>query len=254
MTVLNSNPLRHFDFEVPGFREFAARPAARFPYADEVLRDAPLVYWRLNDAGPAATLDASGHGHDGVVAGDVMFQIAGALTADGDGAIRLTGDGSHIELASGVVPIGAAARTFEAWVYIEATPAADTLLSHGLAEPGRGVNLHLTADEATVDVGGHRIGATGLTFVGWHHLAWTFPGPDHDSSAWQLWIDGQKAVIATLSGSPRMLDTADAPLRLGRHLSTSTGWSGRIDEFAIYDRALSGPRLAAHRNRAKAIR
>lgn len=254
MTVLNGNSLRHFDFQVPDYREFTARPAARFAYADEVLRDGPRVYWRFNDVGPTTVLDASGHGYDGAAVGDVAFGVDGALTADGDRAIRLDGDGGHIELAAGAAPMGAAARTFELWLHIEADPAADTLLSHGIAQQGRSVSLHATWEEMAVDVGGHRIGATGLTLAGWRHLAWTFPGPGHDSSAWRLWIDGQSVAASTLAGAPQVMDTADAPLRLGRHLSTSAVWSGRIDEFAIHDRALPGPRLAAHWSRARAIR
>jgi hypothetical protein len=254
MEMVNTNRLRHFDFEVPDYREFAALPAARFPYIDEVLRDGPLVYWRLNDAGPAAVTDTSKHSYDGVVGGHVEFLVGGALTADGDRAIRLAGDGGHIELAAGIAPTGAAARTFELWLFVDATPAADTLLSHGIAQAGRAVSLHVAAEETAVDVDGHRVGAAGLELAGWHHLAWTFPGPGHDSSAWRLWIDGHATAVTTMSGSPQAMDTADGLLRLGRHLSTSAGWAGRIDEFAIYDRALPGPRLAAHWSRANAIR
>jgi Concanavalin A-like lectin/glucanases superfamily len=80
----------------------------------------------------------------------------------------------------------------------------------------------------------------------WHHLAYTI-----DGSAKQqvLYVDG----IQVASGStPGPVAYGAQPLLLGRgHSGTPTGgvpvsfFHGRIDEAAIYNRALSGAEIAS---------
>lgn len=254
MKPTNLNPTRHYDFQVDDWRPFSDGPQFRHTYAAEVRRDRPVGYWRMGDSGPATLTDQSDHGHDAVAIGTVSFHTSGPLLADGNHAVTLVGDGSHLEMPAAAVPAGDSARSFAGWFQVATTPAADTFMSCGLDASGRAVTIDISTSTIAIDVVGHRLHASGLTLTGWHHIALSFAGPGHDSSAWQLWMDGEPVALTTAAGTPVAMDTAPGVLRVGRHLTTAAGWSGDIDEWAVFDKVLPGPRVRAHYLRALADR
>src|SRR5438128_8433098 len=58
--------------------------AATSAYATAVLADAPIAYWRLDEAAGNTMSDASGHNHAGTYTGAVAHSQTGALIGDTD--------------------------------------------------------------------------------------------------------------------------------------------------------------------------
>jgi hypothetical protein len=80
-----------------------ARPlAAQAPSAYEkaVLAKKPVAYWRLGDAKGPTAADRTGNGHNGTLHGTPNLQEPGAIKGDPDGAIKLDGMRSYIEIPS----------------------------------------------------------------------------------------------------------------------------------------------------------
>lgn len=82
--------LKHADFEVPGFGEFAAPPVAVPAYTDAVLAFSPTAYWRMSESvGP--TLADQTAAHPLTLTGAYVLSQAGAIKTDTDAALHLTG-------------------------------------------------------------------------------------------------------------------------------------------------------------------
>lgn len=122
----------------------------------------------------------------------------------------------------------------------------------------RGPDGHDTADGDHLGLGGtHREGEAGkLLFYngdrlkevlvgktvirpgGWHHLAMA-----RDGERVRVWLDGRldidgKAAACAASRGPQVF--------LGGRNDGFAGFEGRIDEVAVYDRALDGAEVARH--------
>src|SRR5262245_44867665 len=72
-------------------------------YAETVLEDAPLAYYRLDEAGGGIAADSSGHGNDGrllTTGGTIVFGQSGALTDGTSLAAHFTGQGQAGDLSS----------------------------------------------------------------------------------------------------------------------------------------------------------
>lgn len=70
--------------------ELTPEAATSTTYADEVLADSPLFYWRLNEsAGSTRVEDSSPHAIGGTITGTVNFGQTGALTSDSDYAVSM---------------------------------------------------------------------------------------------------------------------------------------------------------------------
>ncbi|MFV1968603.1 MAG: right-handed parallel beta-helix repeat-containing protein, partial [Pirellulaceae bacterium] len=80
----------------------------------------------------------------------------------------------------------------------------------------------------------------------WSHVVGTY-----DGSSARLYLNGE--LVAT-----RRMDTpinhSTAPLRIGQGVGSNSTWPGKLDEVAIYDRALSLEQIRLHHRRPPAIR
>ncbi|MCC7408779.1 MAG: LamG domain-containing protein [Phycisphaeraceae bacterium] len=230
---------------VAGWGEFRHGPRLRWSYVAEVLRDGPAMYLRLGEAAGGVALDASGQGRHGSYQGGVLLRQQGALAGDGDWAVRLS-DGAYVTLAGEGLPLGAAARTIEAWVEVDEMDGGGCLLAYGQDGAGEGCTVLVAEEGVSVDCGGHVWGATGVDVTGWHHVAAVWDGLCATSEGWRIYWDGQALACATLSGTAVMMQTASGAGFLGRGLDGGTGWRGWVDEVAVYEGALSAARVAAH--------
>lgn len=65
-------------------------------YAEIILADRPLGYWKLDETAGAIARDSSGKGHDGKIQGGV--QLGGAGIAPGNHSAGFDGATGHVEL------------------------------------------------------------------------------------------------------------------------------------------------------------
>ena len=211
-----------------------------------------VIYYDFEGFGNnLSVLDKSGRGHNATVI-DNVSGLAGAGVRSSE-ACQVTGDGSYLDLDGSNFPtedIPTTAFTLAYWVKPEDTGGTQTVFSalaaphswcHGGYIRNNQYHAHLgdidnnyiiNAYEGTVEYGA------------WHHMALTWelvPG-EHGGGA--MYIDGE--LVAEygndfVEAPPGVLaaDNWDGGARIGWDVDNSWQFSGLLDEFCIFKRALS---------------
>lgn len=246
-------PLKHVDFEVPQWAELAQGPQLWHGYAQAVLEQAPVAYWRLGESGGATADDEVGP-HAGSYEGGVTFGRDGAIERDSDTAVLFDGATGHVAVAhhaalelGGVTP-----ATWLMWARKD-TPASDDerwLLGKGLPRVGElryliemdgGVNRiqFVTHDGSWHDV----TSDTAASFVGWRMVAVTWDGQGEIA----FYVDGKP--LGVKSFEPAWFPATDHLLILGAAHASGLNdalfhFGGDLDEIALFDKALSAEVIA----------
>lgn len=206
-------------------------------YADEVLADSPLAYWRLGESSGTTLADASGNGRSATLTSGTLG-TAGALSGDADTAITNPlvniADAAWMEVTN---------ITVECWVKFNSTTGGDQTAVSRYGADGfvwmvrRNSSLNIRVNFENRNVTSPATYANGS----WLHVAATYSS----AGALTLYVNGT-AVASTTGGSP--LSTATArKIQLGQYSdSAGTNLAGDLDEVAIYGSVLSPSRIAAH--------
>lgn len=214
-------------------------------YAEQVMADSPVAYWRLGEAtGQSTVIDATGNGKHGVIVAGVTLQQCGPLSGDWNRSIAVTsGGGTAAQIRVGAMPI-ADAFTFECWFrHPRPSATAQHLLiaqqQSGTAWFIKMLNGILTTHQGTAAV---QFSATTAAYADdtWHHLVWarSAAGPGFAD----VYADGQNVTGTVTTSVPT---TAVASLCLGS-LNGAQGFEGYLDDVALYDTALSAERVRLH--------
>lgn len=226
--------------------------AAASPYVQAVLADAPILYVRFAD--PPGTKAAARIGTAGTyLPSGVTYGVAGAIPGDSDTAVSVDGSGA-ITFPAGVAAFdGTKPYTVELWVKPAATVSGLGIVvdntSYDAARAGW--MLHTGSDDTGSErwVNGATQGAAvgaALAAGAWHHVVSVFTG-----DALLQYADGQlvgKASTAT------PLPTRSSQLYVGKQSCmpcAGTGFTGGLDELAIYDKAFVAAQVMAHYQAAK---
>jgi hypothetical protein len=220
-------------------------------YAGTVLADAPLAYWRVDEASGTVAHDMSGHGNDAQYVGGVTLGTGGALIGDADKAVTLDGATGHLDAGNRFNFTGAAAYTLECWAQpnnistsyqrlfsreLQTTPREGYLLfvrSPNGADPST-FSIERWAANAT-----NQCPETNAIAQVWHHFVATY-----DGSASRIYLDGN--LVATQPAA-LALNATNASLWMGASIfDTAAYFAGIMDEVAVYGTALPGARIAAH--------
>jgi hypothetical protein len=223
----------------------AALPLPPSPdaYATSVLADQPIVYLRLDDT--ASPLhDASGHGVV-ATATNVLFGAPGAVA--GNAAIHVDGTSSVIDLGSVGDFTGTAPFSLEVWAAIELTDSTYRMLfvkdfadNAGREEYGVYVHTGQLVFERYVDNGAT---ATGVDLSTLGTPSFIHAVAVYDGSSISLYAQGAEVGrIADARPQPPKAST----LFVGTGSPGYNTVKGTLDEVAIYDHALTAPRVAAH--------
>lgn len=211
-------------------------------YASTVLADAPLGYWRLDEATGTIAASAGSSGSAGTYTGGVTLGGIGPFT--GTTAPRFNGSSAYVNVANSV-PFDAisSAITVEAWVRVNAFDRTwNTIASKGdstwrLQRNGNLDTLGFDTDGLNPPyLAGNRSVNDGL----WHHVVATY-----DGRAKALWIDGELDAWTPATGNINI--NPAFPVRIGENAqSTGRFWNGWLDEVAIYSRALNPAEIVEH--------
>lgn len=231
--------------------ELAARPRKPLipthgSYARAILADQPSAYFRLEEMGEGPVLDAAGSAH-GAFLGNLAFWLPGP-----DGAGFSAGNINRaIHLAGGGVeapPLpGGSDYTLEFWFW-NGLPSEARAVTGRLASMGPGGD-QLWIGGATsfpgrlvfansVDGAPLIAGRTALPLKTWHHLALVRRGA-HVS----IHLNGLLEAEGEL---PRNEVDPSARWRIGAGADFADSFEGKLDEIAIYPRALPAGRIAHH--------
>ena len=227
------------------------RAATRDFYAQEVLIDSPMAYWRLGESSGTTLVDELGtyNGtYSGVTLGATGLLIGDTNTAaDFDGVDDYALVDGYADSASFSVELWAEWDSISSYInpgLFHARPAGTSRTSSldktiGLwleASTGKVWGRVITGDAIQHDL---PKAATATSQQVPFHVVLTF-----DGSNIRLYLDGSEAITPVSTAVSTMQDWS----RLVIALQGAEYWGGRLDEIAIYDFALSPARIEAHYN------
>jgi len=213
-------------------------------YRQKVLNDAPLAYWRLEEAS-GSFLDESGNGHSlAVLAGVPTRGAAPASNIPGSALTLVVTD--HLECVDSVLT-APTTYSLEAWVKV-------TGANHSILTSLIGTRLDYTFALSVASgyakcyqrVGNSFISVTGTALINdglWHHVVMV-----NDGSSLRMYVDGSQQAVTTYA-------YANYPggIATGVYLEAGTTdanygdtFAGSLDELALYDVALSASQVATH--------
>jgi hypothetical protein len=226
-------------------------------YAKAVLKSQPVAYWRLDDIQGNSAEDSSTNAYPATYDGGVAFYLPGASSS---GLSAGTTINRAVHFAGGALkaklPGTGGSYSVELWFWnglpTDARPVTGTILSLSAqqtkaAPPGDRLGIGGTqiAPRRLFFSNGrdsHRIlaGKTEIAPRTWHHLAMV-----RENGHVAVYLDG--VAQPDLGGQTQGDETPrPAMLWIGGHPGGLVGFEGKIDEVALYDRALRADEVVAH--------
>ncbi len=222
-------------------------------FADEVLADGPIGFWRLGEArGSVAVADASGNGNNGTCSGGVTLGQPGLR--GGDTAALYDGSTGRIVVLNSN-SLNPANLTIEAKVRwdgpndlyqrIVEKSSFPELAQYGLGILPNGhvrVELRTSSAPASVDVDSTAVVAQGAE----SHIVATY-----DGTGIRTYLNGVLDSETRAPGSispkpPTPLNLIESGVGIGNQTQRDRPFNGLIDEVALYPAALSPERVLAH--------
>jgi hypothetical protein len=241
---------------------YTAATDAAASYADVIIGDNPVAYWRFEDADTsngqvALNQGSSGSVNDGVYNGGVT--TASSFSEKLGKAAVFNGSSTYVDLDFDLRDAlnGASAVTIEAWIRNDMLPDDDPInasyfiLGNNLDGSQTGVRLALEPAEPRMNLGGRSSSADGFITGGrnysgadrWRHVVGVM---DYADDRIDVYIDGEltstavsfSATTYSAGGTDSLRDTIgcrDAGLVFERF------FDGMIDEVAVYTFDLGDP-------------
>jgi len=206
-------------------------------YGRAVMADAPIAYFRFDDASGAQAND--------VVGSSILATLSAGARPTGDGTLHFDTAAATLTLTGRVVTGAKAPFTVESWLRMDAALPSDSPFD-AMDFPGDGAKrtgMWLVMDGATFRTetwaaGNHLFYAATTTTVvpaTWYHVV---VGYSADADRDFLYVNGVPAASAgPVKAGARIEPTV--PARFG-------GMVGSVDDVAVYAAALSPARIAAH--------
>lgn len=215
----------------------------RVTYSTAILADTPVGYWRLGEASGTAANDATGNNHTGTYASGTTLGSAGAIPADSDTAATFV-DLGHVDVPNATSLDITGPFTLEAWINTS-TPSVTQGILEKYDMPGfNGYVLRLQDGVMTA----YTVGATNSTQVigntsiqanTWYHVAAVY-----DGASLNVYVNGVLDGTTATTMNPGF---GTASLKIGAFGDIAINrFNGRIDEAAVYAKALSAAELQDH--------
>jgi len=205
---------------------------ANGPYAKAILGGRPAAYWRAGEFGGPVAADSSGHGNQAAYHGGIAFYMEGPPLA-GEPVNRAPHfAGGHLRARSQRL---GQRYSVELW-FSNALPA-DARAVAGYLFSAASDRLALKASgKLAVENGGKSCeGTRPVALKTWNHAALV-----RDTGGLRLYLNGAPEVECSGNGQ-----TASGML-IGARESAAETFEGRIDEIAVFNRALSPKEIARH--------
>jgi RHS repeat-associated protein len=238
--TLTKNTDGTFTLTTPGQikYEFGAPGTA---YSSLIASASPVAYWRLGESSGTTATDATSNHLNGTYSGTYALHLGGAIVSDANTSVTFAGGYADMGSPS-ALNISATAISIEFWA--KGSPGAyNYLVSHtdggsqGYAVytggdgtyhfyMGRGGGLHVTGS------------VTGTWDQQWHHFVNLY-----DGSAMKVYVDGVARLTETETSS---LTGYTGNFSVARYNGGGYGFSGSLDEVAVYSRVLSSSEINDH--------
>lgn len=229
-------------------------------YANTVLSDNPLAYWRLGDAsGVTPTARDEQEGIDGTYSGSPSYGVAGALNSDANSAVAFNG-GSLIDLAE-PISFGSSDFAIEAW-FNTASASTDQQIWEsdytGTPSQPQDVSLALASGKAQFKVeDANGTSALVTSSSTYNDGAWHYIAAVRNGSTFTLYVDGIS--VGSTSQTLGNVDVSGSIPRIGdgQHTTSNTHdghfFGGSLDEIAVYTNALTSAQVTSHYGAGNAV-
>lgn len=199
-------------------------------------------WFPFNQTSGLTTLEAGGAGSATLrnFSGSTAPWVAGRQ----DRGISFDGTDDHLTIDGFTGILGTNPRTIAAWVKTTASGSDRAIAGWGPNSSGNKWSFLMNSAgrlrlEAT---GGFVVGTQAVNDGQWHHVACTFANDGSPSSTdVKLYVDGTLETVSA-SGVVTVNTTASGEAKIGSDIQ-NRHWNGVIDEFRIYNRALSASEL-----------
>lgn len=197
--------------------------------------------WTFDEASGKTAVDASKHGRDAILKGELSFDKNSATGRTGK-AIELNGGEDYLEVPKYKGIGGTQPRTLAAW--IKTTATAGEIVSWGTNDFGKMWTLGFIRGRVGVTPHGGYLYMNAETHDDqWHHVAVVVRQAESPNlyDDVTLYLDGEVAVIHDIG----LLDLW--PIDTGNEFDVRIGrkFKGLIDDLRIYDRVLSEDEIHA---------
>jgi Concanavalin A-like lectin/glucanases superfamily len=212
-------------------------------YAEIVLASRPSAFWRLDEMDGSVAQDATGHEHSARRTPGVALFLPGP-EHPGFRVGPRTNRANHLAggTIAGQLDVSAEVYAVDFWFWNGVAKGAVLLERSRDKTPGDTLGLNASDRLAFAHGAGKPdaglVGKTEIAPKTWHHVALVRQG---------------RQVRVYLDGNPEIQGEADADasglgstFTLGDRLAPSAAFEGKLDEVAIYDRALTADEIAEH--------
>lgn len=220
---------------------------SRGPASKRIAALKPAAWWRLNEfAGPIAA-DSSGNVQNAMYEPDVTYYLAGPRSADfcSDGETNRAAMFVGGRLRSSVPQLGSE-YSISLWMW-NGMPDDSRSVSGWLFSRGRDNGLSQWSDH--LGVGGTGDHSRKLIFLRGNDASSVVAGRS-EIPRWQwqhiAFVRGGRCVKIYLNGKQEIATTSESSfpaafgqLFLGGRSDNNSNWEGRLDEIAVFDRALT---------------
>jgi hypothetical protein len=204
-------------------------------YSQEILADNPIAYWRLDEpAGSMSVADASGNGNTGTATNNkLVFGKPGVSNT----AVQFDGTG-YLDFGDKFSFDGTASMSVEGWFW----PIGD-----GYGFLGKGDYVSSSGYDGWFFAEGSGVlqvvrGTALITHPSLDKTKFTHVVMTYDGTTYAVYVNG---ALHSSKASLTSVNKHTHSFRIG-NVYQWMGFTGWIDEVALYDKALSSTRIAAH--------
>ncbi|MDV6031969.1 MAG: hypothetical protein F9B45_18140 [Phycisphaera sp. RhM] len=211
-------------------------------YRDQVLSHQPVAYYRLDESAVGQIKDSSGYGNDATASGNLTPGVNGALLGNSNSAFEFTG-GQVVAEVPQLDTADGASNSVSLWMKWDGSEINGRPMVFGFAD---GYDLILRDGFFGFNTNnGDVYGAESSGFADrWVHVGAVFVNGDADQN--QLFIDGKRQQLTRLNGvGPRTQSATKLAFISGWGLNANYRFPGKIDEVALFDRALTEHEFAS---------
>jgi hypothetical protein len=219
-------------------------------FAELVITNGPLAYWRLSETSGTTAFDYAG-GNDGAIAGGVLQGMTGLSAPTfpgleaGNTAYMFDGSSANVQIGNPTALNFTGRITMMAWVKPTATDGLRNIVCHGYqTSPNNaevGLRINAGSYQAWTWGGGDFTASAPIPAEDIGN--WVFLVGTYDGTSWHLYRNGVE--LSSTTGTTGAIVVSDVGWAIGaRGNGTERYFSGELDEVAIFNQALSSGTIA----------
>jgi len=213
-------------------------------YSDLISSHGPVAYWRLGESSGNTAEDETGS-HDGTYQNSYSLGQSGALSGDSDTSAGFSG-GSNDRVQVGSFNVTGSGITLLAWFRADSFGDVRFISKATSTSPSDhtwmlGIDNNTTLEcRLKIDGTTRQVSASVSTLSAG---SWYFAAATYDGSTIRVYLNGTEVGTGSYSGS---ISTSSAAVGLANQPSGAgdRGFDGRLDEVAVFDKALSGAEIS----------